>query len=804
MLINYMRIALRVIKHDTWHFMLNLFGFSIGLAAAIIVGLFAAYEWSYDNQHPNGERVYRVHTDYRAWGLQMIAHSDSRLSLEMLNHTQVEDVLILSQMKDLGYFSEPLAMEVVINGEQARLSNAYVASANIGDFIQLDVLSGDLDKALTEPGKLAISRSESIRFFGTENALEKTLSYDGGRYVIAAVFADLPDNTHFVFDTLTGIPKVLSRPIRGYVYMRLDQSADPRVIAEQITTNMREKSTGRGKKLSITLNSLQDLHFHSNGPFEMKQGSSKLVMQVSIALTFLLLLIASVNFINLNIASAAKRAKEVGVRKALGASKSQLITQFLIESLFVVTLAVVIALFLVELSIPYVNALLERSLSLSFSSLFLALVISVTLLIGVLAGLYPALFIASFSAKRVLSGDLQRGKTAIWVRKLTLALQGGLSVALIVAAVVIYKQMALIDSLPVGYSKLDRIIIKDLPTEAVFQMEGSHLLAQLEQIEGVEHVLPSNTILTEDITAELFFTWPNGEQLRGTQPTISTGFNPVETLGLELVAGRDFSSDYISDWAVTNDQGERTFSVLISEGLAKQAGYSDPTTLLGKTLSANDGNSRAKVVGIIKDIKIGSARQQQLPLSINAAAIDNSPESHVVIKVGPGANKVRIMEQAQRFISTELAVSDVKINLIEDDYRHAHINEYRIQQLVLLFSGLAILLTCLGILGLASFSAIRRQKEIAIRKVLGSSRLSIVNLLSKEFLVIVLCGGGVACPVSYILMSDWLANFNERIELALWIYGVAAISVIGITWLTVASLALRAASTRPSLILRYE
>lgn len=803
MIVNYFKTALRSIKQDTQHFALNLLGFSIGLAAAIMVALFAAYELSYDNQHPNADRVYRVHTDYRPWGLQMIAASDSQLALEMLSHTQVEDALILTDAHSLSYFAEPMILDVTIKGETARLSNVLVASENLLDFINLEILAGDLKKALTRPGQLAISQAQSIRLFGEENSVGRKLSYEQGQYEIAAVFADLPVNTHFVFDTLAAIPKVLKSPIRGYVYLRLSEGADPDLIAADMTESMREKSTGRHKQLGLTLNKLQDIHFNSSGPFEMKQGGSALVMQVCIALTVLLLLIASVNFINLNIAGAAKRAKEVGVRKALGASKPQLVSQFLTESTFVVMIAAVIALALVEMTIPYANQLLERSLSLSFSPMFLVLVAVVVVLIGLLSGLYPALFISSFSAKRVLSGDLQRGKTAIWVRKLTLGLQGGLSVALIVAAVVVYKQMTLIGDLPVGYSKVDRIVIKDLPTADIYQASDNRIMTQLKALPGVEQVTQSNTLLTKDMTSELRLVWPNGERLQGTQPSISTGFYAVETLGLELIAGRDFSPRFGSDWVATGEDGVKTFSILLSESLAKQAGYANPTELVGKTLATQQGNGRAKVVGIIKDVKIGSARQQQLPVSVNVAN-NSDPIGSVVIKVSQHANKARVMEEARHIISRELAVTGVDVSLIEDDYKRAHINEHRMQQLVVIFSGLAIILTCMGILGLASFAMIRRQKEVAVRKVLGASRISIVNLLSKEFLAIVGTGGLVAIPLVYWLMGDWLNNFNERVDQALWMYIVAAFSVIGITWLTVASLAFKAASTRPSLILRYE
>lgn len=325
----------------------------------------------------------------------------------------------------------------------------------------------------------------------------------------------------------------------------------------------------------------------------------------------------------------------------------------------------------------------------------------------------------------------------------------------------------------------------------------------LKSLQGVAQVTQSDTLLTNDMTSELFLVFPNGERLEGTQPTIATGFHAVETLGLELVAGRDFSPQFAGDWIQISADNTRSFSVLLSQSLAKQAGYDDPSVLLGQTLSSHSGNARATVVGIVKDIKIGSARQQQLPVLLTAGDI-NVAIGTLVLKLHPEVNKAQVMRQAEQIIQNELAMPEVEISLIEDDYQRAHINEFRMQQLVLLFSTLSIVLTCMGILGLASFATIRRQKEVAVRKVLGASRISIVTILSREFITIVGAGSLLAIPVSYWLMNIWLNNFNDRIEQAIWVYAAATLCVLAITWLTVACLAFKAASTRPSLILRYE
>ena len=494
--------------------------------------------------------------------------------------------------------------------------------------------------------------------------------------------------------------------------------------------------------------------------------------------------------------------KEVGVRKALGATKGQLVTQFLTESFLVVTLACIMAFALVEAALPQFNQMMDRQLFLTYGSVFVLFTVVVTLTVGLLSGLYPALFIASFSAKRVLSGDLVRGGTAIFVRKLTLCLQGALSIGLIIAAISLYQQMSLVDNLAVGYEKSSRIIIKDLPTEALFKQEHNSLFAAIKNLPGVEQVTASNTDLTNDMNFNMEFTWPNGEVLTAVSPTVGTSYHAVDTLGLTLLSGRDFSPQFSGDWYQIDEQRHLTLSVLVSRRMVELAGYQDVDSVIGLNLSAWDNRVSAKIVGVIDDVKIGSARQQVLPVSFNLG-YHRDPTGNLVIKTA-NADMATLSKQVQQIITDELHLSDVQISQVIDDYANVHKNEHRALEMVSAFSLLAIFLTCLGTFGLASFATLRRQKEVSIRKILGASRLNMVNLLAKEFLLLVAISIVIAFPLSYWLIGDWLANFNERIEQAAWVYLLAAAVITIITWLTVASLAFKTASTRPSLILRDE
>ena len=590
----------------------------------------------------------------------------------------------------------------------------------------------------------------------------------------------------------------------GYVYYKLRPKTDITAFTEQLNKALHIFQPWKAEQnVNMVLINMQDIHFESNGPFVMKQGGSSIILQICITLSVLLMLIASINFINLNIAQSAKRAKEVGIRKALGATRNQLVMQFLTESLLVVALAALIAFALVEISLPAFNQMMARQLSFNYSSEFMVMTCIIIFVVGLLSGLYPAVFIASFSAQRVLSGDLNRGGTAIFIRKLTLCLQGTLSVGLIIASASLYQQMHLINNLEIGYEKSSRLTVKGLPNDALYNKEYNSLFTAIKTLPGVESVTASNTDLTNDMNFDLNFTWPNGTKLTVMQPSVATSYYPVETLGLTLLAGRDFSPQFSGDWYFSDAEDNRSISVIVSRHMVELAGYQDLESVIGMTLIVpNHGNMKAKVVGVIENVKIGSARQIKLPMSLNLGYF-MSRTGNLVIKASK-VNLATLSKQVQEIITKDLHLSDVNISTIADDYANAHRNENRALEMVSVFSFLAIFLTCLGTFGLASFATLRRQKEVAIRKVLGASRFSIVNLLAKEFLILIAASIVIAYPLSYWLIGDWLANFNERIEQTAWVYFIAAAFITVITWLTVASLAFKAASTRPSLILRDE
>ena len=798
MILSYLITALRAFKNQKQHFILNVLGLSVGLAAAILVALFAKNELSYDSQQPHAERVYRVGQDFSKLGLAVVPIFNFVQSKQAEDYSQVEEVFGLTMVE----LTREAMVDVSYRNQGYKLNALYGATPNIENFIALETLAGDLTTAMSTPDSLALSESEALRIFGRTDVIGETLTHEQGQYTVRAVFADLTDNTHFAFKNLVYVKHDPSKIDinSSYVYMRVAEGTDTDALAKTLTE--RFFSGSMLEQVSLELHPLLDLHLTAKSPFEMKAGGAKQVVMICVGLSVLLILIAGFNFINMTVAQSTKRAKEVGVRKALGASKGQLVTQFLSESVLVSMLSMVIACALVELFLPSFNQLVDRELGVNYASEFGIAIIVVAIAVGILAGLYPAFFISSFSAKRVLSGDLQRGNTAIWVRKSLLTLQASLAIGLIIASITLLKQLTYLQSLPLGYETTQRLVISELPVGEVFTKEKNALVNRISAIQGVQQTTVIDTRLTVSINNTLMPTWPNGEASGSLTPVVGASYDVVKTLGLKLVAGRDFSREFAGDWA-SRENGVTSTGTIVTESVARQAGYTNMSDIIGKVIKDSGRGVDMRVVGVVEDVKVGNAKDANSNIMFLCGFNFLSSVSELILTIDQ-QNLPYIKAQIAEVLASSANIYEPKINLLADNYKTLLKGDERISNVVLIFTGLAVFLTCLGTFGLASFATVRRQKEVAVRKVLGASRISIVNIIAKEFLVLVGVSIAIAYPVTYFLVGDWLANFNDRIEQAVWVYGAAAVVVAVITWATVASLAFKAASTRPSLILRYE
>ncbi|KID55547.1 hypothetical protein JF50_20285 [Pseudoalteromonas luteoviolacea] len=805
MLVNYILTALRYWQRNKLHFILSLAGLSIGLCAAFLVTLYAHYESQYDRFLPHYEHSYRTeiyneNMDLRA---PVLSAAMAPLIREM---NGVEKV---SSVYPLYLFSKQ--SEIVIEG-QAHLIGAWLsADEHFTSFVDVPTLKGSLNAVLSQPNKVALSESEAIRLFGSTDVLGLNIKMAQRTLQVGAVFADLPNNTHFSFTGLTRHDNELLyeknfQNHRVYTYLRLDDHAAPADINQQIAELLNARilaANAQSPVYEVSLHNIADIHLHSNTAFEMKESGSFETVQITIVLSAILILVAAANFINMTIAQSGQRAKEIGVRKALGATKSDVVFQVIIESYFMVLLSTLAAVLLSQLSLGWFNQLVGRTLQFDLFSEFGVILLVIVVVLGLLSSLYPALFIAHQNSKALLSGDINRGKTSVLIRKSLLVCQSGLSIALIIFAYTLHAQLNFLQSTPLGYEKEQRIVIKDLAAEHLLYVYNDNLFNALAAIPGVNNAAATTTEMTGVLSSVASLDLSNGETLQSISNFAAT-YNVVDTLGLELLAGRDFSQDHADFYQRQND-GSGRYAIIVSEQLARLAGFNNPRNAIGQIIYADFGfgkKDEAKIVGVIKDVKIGSAKVETNAFFI-ACGFGIQPVGHVVLDVDNTLD-IEMRHNISQVIAQRLDVHHPIIETVEQNFDNIYRAERQQSTVILTFTLLAIFLTCMGILGLAIFSAERRKKEIAIRKVLGSNSLSILNLLSKEYLVLVAVGAAIAIPISYFIVLDWLSYFNLRVQQTPIIYIIALLLIGLITYLTVTAITLRTALERPNAALRSE
>jgi putative ABC transport system permease protein len=522
-------------------------------------------------------------------------------------------------------------------------------------------------------------------------------------------------------------------------------------------------------------------------------------------LAALLLLIAAINFINMSTARAAMRAKEVGVRKALGASRGQLFVQFMLESVLIAACAGLFAAVLVELVLPQFNLLVNRPLQLHYFGSFGMILLGSTLSVGMLAGVYPAIFISAFDAKKVLSGDFQRGNTALLLRKGLLVLQGAITIGLLVSSAVLQQQLQLLQNQPTGYQRDARLMVSGIENEQVFWAGNQNLLQSLRQVEGVTAASIMDMQLTDTVSQAMNIQLPGQTQDNALPPIsqMAAGFDIVKTAGFTLLAGRDFSETYQSDWYQTHGD-HATAAVIITESLARKAGYNQVQDAIGQQwlLPGDNPVLQMKVVGVVADIQIGSALKQQEPLILICG---RSPMTYgnILLNLQP-EQAFSVRSKVQQLLTDRLQRQDLQLSWLSDDYNAMYQNQQRQTKVIAIFAALAIALTCVGLFGLAAFSAEQRSREVAMRKVLGAGRFSLVNLLASEYIKLMAISAVLAIPATFWALDSWLAEFSVRIsQNPLW-YLLAAAATFAICWCTVATLAWQVAGRKPAMVLRQQ
>lgn len=767
-------------------FLINLVGLSGGLACVLLIFLWVSDELSVDNFHSHGKRLHQVLANHHTTEGIATTEATPGLLAEALAQelSEVQYAVNSSIIPDKFSLSE--------GGKHISASGQFVGP----DFFEVfsyPLLHGSKHHVLTSKNAIAISESLAQKLFGTtKNVVGRTLKWQilhfGKPVVVQGVFKDVPASSSRKYDFL--LPYSEFKNMLGdrlhwgnhesETYVVLQPGTDAPAFNQKIKNFVKEKQP----TTNITLLTQPYARRYLYGSYDngvQSGGRIGYVRLFSLVAVFILV-IACINFMNLSTAKASRRMKEIGMKKAMGASRGALALQYVSESLLLAFASLLLALMAVELVKAPFNEITGKQLALSLKPFFILGALGITLVTGLLAGSYPALYLSKFKPAEVLRGRLGGLGGELWARKGLVVFQFTLSVMLLVAVLVVYKQTEYVQAKNLGYNK-DNIIY--FAAEGKVQQRLEPFLHELRQLPGVVQASSGGSILG-DLGSTVGLRWP-GKQPKNdvTFQMVAVNHHMIETLGIALKAGRTFSPEFATD----------TAAIIFNQTAVAAMGLQNP---IGKTV--NLWGQPRKVIGIVQDFHFESLHEQVRPLFFRLAP---GQAQKVMLRVEAGQEQEAIAALQQLYISYNPGYT-LDYRFLNEDYAQLYAAEQRVAVLSKYFAGLAVLISCLGLFGLATFTAERRKKEIGIRKVLGASEGSIAYLLSADFSKLVLLAIFLALPLSYLLVSRWLQSFAYRIELHPWYFISAGLLALVVALLTVAAQSLRAAKANPTACLRSE
>jgi len=789
MLKNYFRIAWRnLLKSKVFSF-INITGLALGITCSLLILLWVQDERSVDNSQANGNRLYILYErQYIDQKIDAGYYTPGLLSYELKNTIpEVESAV--------GYIhSNKTTFEA---GNKILKQDGAWAGADYFKMFSYPLLEGSPATALSTPSSMAISNKMAFRFFGSAHAAYgKTIRYKNRKdFTITAVFADLPKNISQGFDFLLNWEALIAdnewlkdwRNNSPQTYIMLRADADPKLVEKKLTRflDAYNKSQTPSFRIELAMQKFGDTYLHSNfvnGRFE--GGRIEYVWLFSMVALFILF-IACINFMNLTTARSARRSREIGIRKVSGAVRGVLIRQFLSEALFITILSVLLSLILVYSLVPFFNQLTGKHILFPFSSkgfwLFLA---CLTIVTGFVSGSYPALFLSSFNPVQVLKGPLKFKTDSILFRKGLVVFQFILSIILIVGTIYISKQVNYVQKINLGY---DRENLMYVPLEGDLSNQYQIFKEEGMQESGIKSITRTSDEPTELSNGTGSVVWDGKDPNTTPQfTTLSAGYDFVKTMDLTILEGREFSREFISD----------TSGYLVNEEAMKIIGYKDP---VDSHLSLWD--QKGKIVGVLKDFHFTSLHDPIKPLIVHLGESDGGGVALVRIKPGMTKQAIIHLEKICRALNPQFPFS---YSFSNEEYQKLYKNEEIVSRLSNYFAGLAIFISCIGLLGLAMFTAEQRKKEFGIRKVLGASVVSLFSLLSGEFVMLVVIALFIACPVAWWAMNAWVSGFAYRVKIEWWLFFYAGIITIIIALITVSFQAFKAAFTKPITSLRAE
>tara|TARA_R110002096_G_scaffold326134_5_gene520066 strand:- start:2856 stop:5225 length:2370 start_codon:yes stop_codon:yes gene_type:complete len=779
---NYLKIALRNLRRNPGYSFINILGLSIGLSCFIIITAYIHYETSFDTFHEKTDRTYRVAVQQPSnfyLGTNHFAVTPVPLENAITNDfPEVETATTIGKR----------SLYLTVDSHPFK-ERGIIATSSFFDVFTFSFSEGDPQTALTTQNSIVLTKALAHKMFGENPSVGKTITRnDGVEFTVTGIIENVPENSHFTFDFITPASSDdhYSQNMKEwgnsgwFTYIVLKEGTD----ADQLQAKLPEFIA----KYSPTdhqyyLQSLTDIHLQSNLNFELSANNNITYIYIFAGIAIIVLLLAAANYMNLAVAQSIKRAKEVGLRKVIGANRGQLITQFLSESLLSALLALIFALILSDLAFPLFEGLVERPLSLSFLKYptYFAIIVGSSLISGLISGSYPAFFITRLQPNNALKGLHKKGTRNFNLRNLLIVGQFATSIILVVGSIVIYQQMRYVQTTEMGYNRehILTLNIQDRQVNQHFDIIKQELLKNPD----IDKVSASLQLPNSLDSQTLIRGWEGSEDSEQGQPIYITGvdYNFIDIYDMEILAGRNFSRDISSDTT--------SGAYLINETAVKALGW-DIDSAVGKSMSAWAG--KGTVIGVLKDFHMHSLHMQIEPLTIYLAP---NKYNYISLKL-KGNNLSETVDYATKTL-TNFSGFPVSYSFLDDAFDAQYKSEIKLNSIITYFTLLALFIACLGLFGLAAYSAEQRTKEIGIRKVLGASVSNIVALLSKDFIKLVIFGFIIAIPIAWYAMNQWLSDFAYKIELGYGIFIFAGGSAVFIALITVSYQSIKAAYANP-------
>jgi len=807
---NFLKVALRNLWKNKAFSAINIAGLSVGLAVCLLIVLYVKDELSYDKYNAHSENIYRVDADIYFNGTQFI----SAASPAPLAPTLTKDYPQIVQYTRLRNFGDILIRK---GNQNIQNHNAIFADSTFFQVFSIPMIKGNRLTALNEPNSIVIDETTAKKYFNSTDVVGKTLYVDNSvNCKITGVIKDIPPQSHFHFSfirpmhdtyhddqgdwlsnnyasyilvrpdiTKASLQKAVDATIKNYLVKQLDQ------VLHMNANDLKNS----GNHFIYPVMPLTDIHLHSNKSYEFEANGNINYVYVFSIIAIFILLIACVNFMNLSTARSANRAKEVGIRKVVGSLRSNLITQFLTESVLTSFFSLLLAIGIAALLLPLFNQLAGKQMSVwtLFSTWLLPLLISLILVVGCIAGSYPAFYLSSFQPVQVLKGSIAKGFRSSWLRSGLVVFQFFISISLIIGTVVIYNQLNYIRSREIGYNR-DQVLV--INNTYALDNKIKTFRQDMLKISGVQGATIAGSLPTE--TSYSQNGWFKDPTLDAKQVNIMADFyvdqNYIPTLGMQMAAGRNFSTDFLTD----------SSAVIINETAAKYLSFKNPLneTLYRPSGYASNGGFLSKpyhIIGVVKDFNFNSMHDKVGPMIIELS----ENYGRIAMRINTKNIPALISEVEKKWNSMGPG-QPFSYSFLDADFNKIYNAEQRTGKLFITFAIFAIFIACLGLFGLVTYAAEQRIKEIGVRKVLGASVGEIVAMISKDFIKLVLIAFVIAFPIAWWMMNKWLQSFAYRINISWWVFALAGSLTIAIALITVSFQAIKAAMANPVNSLRSE